>query len=261
MISIRWVDANKGDDKSPKFRSRLVGREVRTDSSLDLLTPTPLLGAMEFLISMCVRGQSRSQNRRLRMIVRRGNFYAPSQREVYIEIPIETGKRAMKAWWASSISVCTERATRRSSGPRYTLELMKRSVCQRQGISSRSDLLWLRDFLGSKYEIKSRPTDERHAELVIKELGLATAEPVSTSSTTEKVEKPDEVLLSAGDSQDRPDLQYASRRVSQHMSKPTTKSMVMPKKRDTSVVLLDVSNIFTGVQRARICSALRTVTG
>ena len=85
--------------------------------------------------------------------------------------------------------------------------------------------------------------DQRHAELVIKELGLATAKPVSTPSTTEKVEKPDEVLLSAGDAQkfrsvaarvnflaqDRPDPQYASRRVSQHMSNPTTESMMMLK--------------------------------
>ena len=131
---------------------------------------------------------------------------------------------------------------------------------------SRSDLPWLRDKLGSKYEIMgpedeqeikilNRVTrwglhgleyeaDQRHAELVIKELELLTAKPVSTPSTTEKEEKPDEVLLSAGDSQkfrsvaarvnflaqDRPDLQYASRRVSQHKSNPTTESMVMLKR-------------------------------
>ena len=43
--------------------------------------------------------------------------------------------------------------------------------------------------------------DQRHAELVIKECGLTTAKPVSTPSTSEKAEKLDEVVLSAGDSQ------------------------------------------------------------
>ena len=91
VLSTRWVDTNKGDDKSPNYRSRLVGREVRIDS-IDLFAPTPPLEAMKFLISVCARGQNRSQNRRLRMMTidaRRACFYAPAQREVYIEIPME----------------------------------------------------------------------------------------------------------------------------------------------------------------------------
>ena len=118
---------------------------------------------------------------------------------------------------------------------------------------------------GLEYE-----ADQRHVELVIKELGLATAKPVSTPSTTEEVGKLDEVLLNAGHSQkfrsvaarvnflaqDRPDLQHASRGVLQHMSNPTND---VEGSGDTSVVLLDVSNIFTGARRTRICSVLRTV--
>ena len=54
----RWVDTNEGDDKSPNYRSRLVGREVRIDSRLDLFAPTPPLEAMKFLILMCARCSS-----------------------------------------------------------------------------------------------------------------------------------------------------------------------------------------------------------
>ena len=93
----------------------------------------------------------------------------------------------MKAWWASSIPVFSERATRRSFGPRNTLELLKRSgfvkgkasACNFRHVlrdvkvtvhgddflvtGSRSDLLRLQNKLGSKYEIKTHllgPEDE-----------------------------------------------------------------------------------------------------
>ena len=92
---------------------------------------------------------------------------------------------------------------------------------------------------GLEYE-----ADHKHVELVIKELGLATAKPISTPSTTEEVGILDEVLLNAGHSQkftsvaarvnflaqDRPDLQHASRGVLQHMSNPTTESLMMLKR-------------------------------
>ena len=186
----------------------------------------------------------------------------------------------MKPWWASSISVCTKEYIQALEDNGFVNG--RASACNFRHVQrdvkltvhgddflvtgSRSDLLWLRDKLGSKYEIKTDllgpegeqeikvlnrvvrwslhgleyETDQRHAELVIKELGLATAKPVSTPSTTEKVEKTDEVRFSAGDSkkfisvaarvnfsaQDRPDLQDASTRVSQHMSNLKTESMV-----------------------------------
>ena len=30
VFKIRWIDINKGDDKSPVYRSRLVGKEFNT---------------------------------------------------------------------------------------------------------------------------------------------------------------------------------------------------------------------------------------
>ena len=31
-VKVRWVDVNKGDLRSPKIRSRLVAKEIKTDS-------------------------------------------------------------------------------------------------------------------------------------------------------------------------------------------------------------------------------------
>ena len=38
-ISVRWVDVNKGDDKSPNIRSRLVAREIRAPGTESVLQP------------------------------------------------------------------------------------------------------------------------------------------------------------------------------------------------------------------------------
>ena len=36
IISTRWLDVNKGDLTNLDYRSRLVGREINTESRLDL---------------------------------------------------------------------------------------------------------------------------------------------------------------------------------------------------------------------------------
>ena len=40
-IKLRWVDVNKGDEKKPNYRSRIVAKEIRTDSRPDLFAATP----------------------------------------------------------------------------------------------------------------------------------------------------------------------------------------------------------------------------
>ena len=36
MISTKWLDVNKGDAANPNYRARLVGREIKMDSPLDI---------------------------------------------------------------------------------------------------------------------------------------------------------------------------------------------------------------------------------
>ena len=46
-ISVRWVEVNKGDDRSPNIRSRLVAREIRTAGQDTISAPTPATGVVE----------------------------------------------------------------------------------------------------------------------------------------------------------------------------------------------------------------------
>ena len=57
----------KGDDAKPDHRSRLVGREIKTDNRLDLFAATPPLETLKVLISKCARGQNRKKGHELRM--------------------------------------------------------------------------------------------------------------------------------------------------------------------------------------------------
>ena len=91
IISTRWIDTNKGDKNNPNFRSRLVGREIKTDSRLDLFSATPPLEVMKFLISNCAQSQDdpRGAMRLATIDIKRAYFYAPARRNVYISIPVE----------------------------------------------------------------------------------------------------------------------------------------------------------------------------
>ena len=90
VITTRWLDINKGDQQNPNYRARLVGREIRTDSRLDLFAATPPLESLRMICSMCASNQDRKNPYRIMSVdVRRAYFYAKATRPVYIEIPIE----------------------------------------------------------------------------------------------------------------------------------------------------------------------------
>ena len=88
VISTRWLDVNKGDKASPDYRARLVGRELKMDSRLDLFAATPPLESLRAMCSLCASNQDRKY-RMMTIDVKRAYFYAKSRRPIYIEIPIE----------------------------------------------------------------------------------------------------------------------------------------------------------------------------
>ncbi len=53
-ISVRWVDVNKGDDLNPRYRSRLVARQLRAHdrSGASFFAPTPPLEALRTVLSL-----------------------------------------------------------------------------------------------------------------------------------------------------------------------------------------------------------------
>ena len=51
-ISVRWIDVNKGDDMNPKYRSRLVAREIRRAGEDPIFAPTPPLESVRTILSL-----------------------------------------------------------------------------------------------------------------------------------------------------------------------------------------------------------------
>ena len=89
-IAVRWVDVNKGDDEDPNYRSRLVGREIKTDDRPDLFAATPPLESLRYVLSLCASSQSGPNPHRILTVdVKRAYFYAPARRPIYIELPVE----------------------------------------------------------------------------------------------------------------------------------------------------------------------------
>jgi len=53
-ISVRWVDVSKGDDMNPRYRSRLVARQMKAHdkSGASFFAPTPPLEALRTVLSL-----------------------------------------------------------------------------------------------------------------------------------------------------------------------------------------------------------------
>ena len=90
IITTKWVDTNKGSALEPEYRSRLVGREIKTDARPDLFAATPPLESLRYVASLCASSQSRRNPHRILTIdVKRAYFYAPVRRPIFIELPAE----------------------------------------------------------------------------------------------------------------------------------------------------------------------------
>ena len=101
-IGVRWVDINKGDNKKPKYRSRLVAKELKLDKREDLFAATPPVEAKKLLLAMALTegyGYDRKGNaHRLKIDcidVRRAFFHAKCRREVYVALPAEDYEEGM----------------------------------------------------------------------------------------------------------------------------------------------------------------------
>ena len=99
---MRWIDCNKGDPVHPNFRSRLVAKEIKKDSRIDLLAATPPLEAKKILFSLAVTEgygfdrQDRDNGMKLDFIdIRNAYFNAPARRAVYVKLPAEIAEPGM----------------------------------------------------------------------------------------------------------------------------------------------------------------------
>ena len=72
VIKARWVDTNKGDERSPEIRCQLVAKEVKKrnnteEESANFFASTPPLEAVEFRISEAMTKRVSRNNRPLKL--------------------------------------------------------------------------------------------------------------------------------------------------------------------------------------------------
>lgn len=104
IIKTRWIYINKGDDQTPVYRIRLVGKEVNDGQMDGLFAATPPLEALRFLVNEAGTVRSSEEiGTKVIMVndVASALFEAPAMRNVCKEIPkedlAESDKRKDKA--------------------------------------------------------------------------------------------------------------------------------------------------------------------
>ncbi len=93
---------HKGDSKNPRYRSRLVAKELNLDKREDLFAATPPVEAKKLLLSLAMTAgygydrQGKEMRLKIDCIdVRRAFFHAKCRREVYVELPAEDAEEGM----------------------------------------------------------------------------------------------------------------------------------------------------------------------
>ena len=92
VIKTRWVDTNKGDERSPEIRCRLVAKEVKKrnnteEESANFFASTPRLEAVKFLISEAMTKRVSRNNRPLKLNVidvKKAHLCSDVLRELYV---------------------------------------------------------------------------------------------------------------------------------------------------------------------------------
>ena len=87
LIDTRWIDTNKADELDPEYRSRLVGREFRTEKDDSLYASTPPLESLRVILSWASTVKQDNgvhENEVMINDVRRAYFYAKASRNMFI---------------------------------------------------------------------------------------------------------------------------------------------------------------------------------
>ena len=87
-IAVRWVDINKGDSKTPLYRSRLVAKEFNTGVNQELYAATPPSECLRLMLSLLAGGRRRGMEP-MYADVSRAYLYAKAVRPVYVKLPEE----------------------------------------------------------------------------------------------------------------------------------------------------------------------------
>ena len=92
IIKTKWIDINKGDEKSPVMRSRLVGKEFNDGIDENMFAATPPLEALRLFVSdaATVEGGGDGEGKAMMLNdVARAFFEAAVKRDICVELPEE----------------------------------------------------------------------------------------------------------------------------------------------------------------------------
>ena len=106
VIKTRWVDTNKGDERSPEIRCRLVAKEVKKRNntekeSANFFASTPPLEAVKLLISEAMTKRVSRNNRPLKLSfvdVKKAHLCSDVLRELYVGPPPEANEPPDIVW-------------------------------------------------------------------------------------------------------------------------------------------------------------------
>ena len=97
-LELKWLDINKGDDRTPKIRSRLVAKEIKKAKPLaeqlggaDTFAATPPVESVYALMSSFMTRKSQNEERKYMAAwdVSRAHFMGKAARDLYVILPDE----------------------------------------------------------------------------------------------------------------------------------------------------------------------------
>ena len=195
VVKSRWIDINKGDDKTPNYRSRMVGKEFNDSVLEGLFAATPPLEALRLLLSHAASfcptsgiyaggsGGTMTHCRSLLIAdVSRAFFEAPAKRDLCVELPEEAlatgettfdtvgklkaslyGTRDASMNWQEEVAKCMLRWGFKVGryNPCMYHSPERGMLCLVHGddfvcVGEAEDLQWLEKRLKERFEIKSK---------------------------------------------------------------------------------------------------------
>ena len=288
---MRWVTVNKGTSEQPNVRCRLVAREFAEKGNRDdLFAGTPPLISVRVLLSMLAMSRARGENTDAMAIdIKCAFLYGSTKRSVYIWLPPEDdmstacfmgklnkamyGTRdAPQVWQGKVRETMAEFGLLESSTQPgiyycdkrklYIVSHVDDFLC----VGSTEHLLWFREALENKFEIKSKvlsdcgelsflgrtirsteygielEADTKHVRVLLQEWGMENCNACDTPLGEDA--KSGTVEMSTLDAkkyrravarinylgQDRPDLNVAGRVLAMQMAKPMVGDEVLVKR-------------------------------
>ena len=95
VVSVKWVDTNKGSEEAPLIRSRLVARDFRvadTDRE-DSFAATPPWELKKLLMSQAANREGGKSRKMLLIDVKKAHLNPECKEDVFVELPKEAGAR------------------------------------------------------------------------------------------------------------------------------------------------------------------------